>query len=199
MVSYSNGKIYKIVPKVESEIHEVYYGSTTKKYLSQRMVSHRSNYNLWKNNKYGHVRVFNLFDKYDIENCEIILVETFNCNSKDELLSREKFYIQNNPCLNKAIPIRTNDERKQIKKESGVIYREKNKDEIKIYKTEYREKNKATIKAKQKEYREKNDIQLKAKKNAKCNCICGVCYANANKSRHLKSKKHQDFINQNEI
>ena len=30
MVNYSNGKIYKIVPTVEHEEGDVYYGSTTK-------------------------------------------------------------------------------------------------------------------------------------------------------------------------
>ena len=38
---YSKGKIYKIEPIVEHEPTEIYIGSTTKEYLSQRMVTHK--------------------------------------------------------------------------------------------------------------------------------------------------------------
>lgn len=39
MVNYKDGKIYKIV---SSQTAKIYIGSTTKKYLSQRMDDHRS-------------------------------------------------------------------------------------------------------------------------------------------------------------
>ena len=42
MVNYGNSKIYKIwSPNGDN----IYIGSTTKKYLSQRMVEHRCDYN----------------------------------------------------------------------------------------------------------------------------------------------------------
>ena len=43
MVNYNNGKIYKIEP-LNAEEGDIYIGSTTKKYLSQRIDYHRSNY-----------------------------------------------------------------------------------------------------------------------------------------------------------
>ncbi|MCP4178839.1 MAG: hypothetical protein GY756_13840 [bacterium] len=183
MVNYSNSKVYKIQTILDSEIHEVYYGSTTKKYLSQRMDKHRSDFKHKDTNK-RNTSVFRLFEKYGIDNCEIVLVELVNCNSKDELLMREKHFIQSNPCLNKMIPIRTNDERKQIKKESAIIYRQNNKE---------------IISTKEKIYREKNKDILKAKNSIKCQCECGSEYSYCHKARHCKSKKHQDFINQNVI
>ena len=176
MVSYSNGKIYKIVPTCDCEIHEVYYGSTTKKYLSQRMVEHRSKF-INKDTNKKNLSVFRLFEKYGINNLTIILVELVNCNSKDELLSRERHYIESNMCINKAIPIRTVEELKQMKKE----YREINKEHIKEHKKEYREKNKE---------------EIKAKKSIKCQCECGVIHRYNDKARHCRSKKHQDFVNQ---
>ncbi len=41
MINYGNSKKYKIEPRVEHEPHEQYIGSTTKLYLSQRLVHHR--------------------------------------------------------------------------------------------------------------------------------------------------------------
>jgi hypothetical protein len=44
----------------------------------------------------------------------------------------------------------------------------------------------------------KEDLQKQSVKRCedKTNCECGGKYDNANKSRHLKSKRHQKFINQ---
>lgn len=46
MVNYKNGKIYKIVSRYTDMI---YIGSTTKKYLSDRMYTHRYELGLWMN------------------------------------------------------------------------------------------------------------------------------------------------------
>lgn len=107
MVNYLYGKIYKIEPIVEHEEGDVYYGSTTKQYLSQRMDSHRGLYNAWQNKKAKMCYSFRLFDKFGLENCNICLVENYPCDTKDELLAREAYYIRNNKCVNKCIPGRT--------------------------------------------------------------------------------------------
>ena len=49
MVNYQNGKIYKIVSNTNSE--KCYIGSTTKKYLSQRLMQHKYEYNCHKSGK----------------------------------------------------------------------------------------------------------------------------------------------------
>ena len=51
MVNYSNGKIYKIEPICEHNEDDIYIGSTTKQYLSQRMDKHRSDYKRWQQGK----------------------------------------------------------------------------------------------------------------------------------------------------
>ena len=48
-----------------------------------------------------------MLDKYGVDNCHIILLETFPCGSVDELRAREAYYIRNTPCTNKNIPGRT--------------------------------------------------------------------------------------------
>ncbi len=108
-MDYQKGKIYKI----ESHLGDkIYIGSTTKHYLSQRMTAHRKDYLRWKNkDKHTcHTRSFDLFDEYGLEFCEITLIETFPCNSKDELHSREAYYIKSMKCVNKVVPKRTDKE-----------------------------------------------------------------------------------------
>jgi predicted Zn-ribbon and HTH transcriptional regulator len=103
MVDYSHGKIYKIEPIVEHDEGDIYVGSTTKHYLSQRMDKHIYDYKRYKEEKCSFITSFKLFDKYGVENCKIILLELCsNISTKDELLSREQHYIQSVKCVNKA-------------------------------------------------------------------------------------------------
>ncbi len=121
MVNYSNGKIYKIEP-LNGEEGDIYIGSTTKKHLSQRMDTHRSDYKRFLNGKYSCVTSFKLFEKYGVDNCKIILLESVNAKCKDELEARQAHFIKTLQCVNKVIPLRSNKE-----------YKEENKDKIKEY------------------------------------------------------------------
>ena len=69
MVNYGNGKIYKIEPICDHDDGDVYIGSTTKQYLSQRMDTHRTGYKSWRIGKHGKTSSYILFEKYGIENC----------------------------------------------------------------------------------------------------------------------------------
>jgi len=111
MVNYSNSKIYKVEPIVPHPPEDIYYGATTKKYLCQRWGGHKGDYN----RKKKHItKTKILFDKYGIDKCHIVLIEAFPCQSKDELLARESYFIRNNPCVNKMIPDRTKEEYRQF-------------------------------------------------------------------------------------
>lgn len=145
MVNYSNGKIYKIEP-INGEEGDIYIGSTTKVYLSQRLDTHRSNYKGFLRGEIRLITSFNLFNKYGVENCKIILLELVNVNTKDELLAREAHYIKTLNCVNKVIPLRTDKE-----------YKEDNIEHIKKYNKEYRENNKDKIK----EYQQQNKEKIK--------------------------------------
>ena len=168
MVNYSNGKIYKIEPICDHDEGDIYIGSTTKQYLSQRMDKHRSSYKRWKNNKCGKVQVFEIFDKYSVEGCQIVLIETVNAESKDELLAREKHYIRSFKCVNKCIPGQTDQE-----------YRNTHKEEIKL---------------RDKKYREANLEKLHEFKNRKTACPCGGSYTHCHQSLHFRTMKHQNYL-----
>ena len=109
MPDYSQGKVYKIA-SLNAEEGDTYYGSTVET-LSRRMSQHRTHYKGWKNGQCNYTSSFLLFDKYGLENCLITLVETVSVTSKEELLQRERFYIENNKCVNKCLPILTGQEK----------------------------------------------------------------------------------------
>ena len=153
MVNYNNGKIYKLEPIVEYDEGDIYIGSTTKYYLSQRIDTHRSYYLKWKKGiAKSYITSYGLFDKYGLDNCIIVLLENVNANTKDELLAREAHYIKSMKCINKVIPLRTRQEYKQDNKDKIIEYRKRNKEHIKLKNKEYRERNKEQIKLKNKEY-----------------------------------------------
>jgi len=198
MVNYSNGKIYKIEPIVEHDEGDIYIGSTTKLYLSQRMDSHRNKYKQWKKGNTNFMTSFLLFEKYGIENCNIILIESINANSKDELHAREKHYIKSLKCVNKIIPTRTKKEYRYDNKERLKIktqeYKKQNKENLKQKDKLYRDNHKEEIKIKGKNYREANLDKIHAFKNKKTDCPCGGSYTHSHKALHLRTIKHQNYI-----
>ena len=84
---YSTGKIYKIVVDTDEE-YKPYVGSTIQG-LAERMGGHRSNYKKWKIGKVAKCSSFDLFDKFGIESCKIILLEEYSCDSKIKLLMKD--------------------------------------------------------------------------------------------------------------
>lgn len=164
MPNYQNGKIYKITGG-----GLVYYGSTIQ-LLSQRLSGHKKNYKNFKKGKATNITSFQLLD---FEDCCITLVELCPCNNKEELLARERFWIENNVCVNKHIPLQTHAEYYQKHKEefaerqkkwreenlekckemdrksyynrieTSLAYREKNREKIREYAREYYKKKKA--------------------------------------------------------
>ena len=117
MTDYSKTKIYKI----ESHLGDnIYVGSTSKEYLSQRFQQHKSSYKLWKLGKSNKIRAYELFEEYGFENCQIVLIESYPCNCKDEKNLREGHYIKELNCVNKNVAGRN-------PKESMKAYQESDK------------------------------------------------------------------------
>jgi Uri superfamily endonuclease len=121
MVDYQNGKIYKIECTTTGD---TYIGSTTKP-LDQRLQSHVEDYEKDKSGwKVGYLTSYRVLKN---QTYQITLLESVSCDSKTELLAREKHHIVSNNCVNKHIPTRTRAE-----------YRQDNKDKILEYAKEYR-------------------------------------------------------------
>ena len=143
---YQNGKIYKIV---DIGYNKCYIGSTTES-LSMRMTRHRQTYKQFlRGGKGSHIRSYDLFNEYGIENCKIELIEYYKCDTLQELRKREGEHIKNTECINKLVAGRTRKEYYEDNKDKIKEYRDINKDKTREYNNEYREKNKD----KMKEYR----------------------------------------------
>jgi hypothetical protein len=188
-MNYKNGKIYKI----ESHLGDkIYIGSTTKQYLSQRMVAHRNDYKKWKNNKGGCVRVYELFDEYGIDNCFITLIEMSPCSTRDELRAKEGFYIRSIACVNKNIAGRSvkeyTEENKEKRRQLFEDFHENNPN----YSKEYYEANKEHYAELRNAYKEKHSESL----NKKVDCPCGGKYISRHKSTHFKSLIHRHYLEQ---
>ncbi len=181
MVNYNNGKIYKIEPIGVGEEGNVYIGSTSKPRLCDRMSSHRSAYNKWKQDGKSFYTAFDIFDRYGVDNCHIVLVESVACNTKDELLAREGFYIKSMPCVNKTILTRTRKEYvadySPEKKQKWLIeypkqYRETHKDKSSEYNTNYhsredvKERRRDKEKEKQQSYYDMHKDEIEANKQS---------------------------------
>ena len=175
---YPLGKIYELI---SDETDDVYIGSTCQRLLSKRLVGHKLDYNCWLKEK-GHYRTSCEIVKYD--DCQIILLENFPCNDKHELEARERYWIENTPCVNKHIPTRT-------KHEYVVATKDKKRD----YDKERRERLHEEIRKKKIEYyeatREKRTELI----------ICPICHSNIQNQylkQHQKTKRCQSHINNEE-
>jgi hypothetical protein len=190
---YSNGKIYKIV---SFQTDKVYVGSTTSR-LSKRLSEHISAYKYYEKYKKG--RVITSFEIVQYDDCDIVLLENFSCDSKEELHGRERHFIERMDCVNKCIPTRTikeyKEDHKDRLKKQNKLYKEANKETIKQNGKIYRENNKDIIREKKKQYREANKDRLRAHKSKQCICPCGSTYTYCHQKRHFRTAKHQQFQN----
>jgi len=88
MPDYKNGKIYKIVCNTTGKI---YIGSTTV-LLCRRLAGHVNAYN---KSKYSSSK-----EILDGGNYSIVLIENVVCETKEQLLKRERYYIESIECVN---------------------------------------------------------------------------------------------------
>ena len=192
MPDYQKGKIYRIVSNV---CDLVYYGSTCET-LSRRLSEHRADYKLYLNGKDKYITSFEIIEK---GNYEIVLVENYPCNSKVELKSRERFYIENNECVNKYIPGRTQKEWVEENPEKIKEYKKKwyesNLEKILEHLKEYYEDTREKILEQRKEYYEDNRKKILQQRKEKICCeICGSTITKHNIKIHQRSLKCQKSV-----
>ena len=125
---FYNAKIYKIIDNTNNN---VYIGSCCSS-LKTRLSTHKCSYEmfLFKNIKsYEIIKNGDYIKSYEIiknGDYKIELLEDCNVKTKEELFERERYYIENNECLNKNI--------------SDISYKQyynDNKSKIDYYQKEY--------------------------------------------------------------
>ena len=174
MPDYAKGKVYKIT---NGDL--TYIGSTTSP-LSQRLAKHRYDKRSFDIGKKQFITSFLLLQD---DNAIITLLEDVKCERKEQLLARERFYIENNICVNKHIPL-----------QSKAEYRYKYRDELRIKHKQFREENKDKIKEQKKQYRAENaeKIHLKDKLYTDLNKEKKKEYDKQYREQHKDHKKEID-------
>ena len=173
MVNYDTCKIYKIINKEMP--NKVYFGSTTRD-LKTRLKEHKC-----------HAKTMDKKEKskelFNFGCPEIILIEEIKCENKKELHERERFYIENNECLNKVVPNRTLAEH-YIDNRSHRLQNAK----------KWRAKNKEKYAKYMKERYWDNRVKFLEMNKRKYTCECGSTLTIKHKKRHERSKKHQEIL-----
>jgi hypothetical protein len=165
-----------------NETGEQYIGSTTTS-LIQRLSVHKapsqnreckSRQIIDRNNYYVKV----LEDKFD---------------SREEMLWRERFYIETEECVNKGLPISTKEEinaKKALRDKT-----DKARQEHKNYYTAHAE----DIKQKSREWYLSNKERVKEYRKTRITCECGKDYGIGDKKKHTNTLKHKCWVSLNSV
>ena len=188
MVCYKQGKIYMIQCNITNK---KYIGSTCKKKINQRLIEHKSNYKKYKEVGYLNYSVFSVLEN---NNFDIYLLEEYPCETKEELLQKEREYIEENECVNKIMPIISSSERLETMKKYSKKYYYNNKMYYKNYYENYYDENKNKIKFYQKRYKLKYKNQLEKRGKELIKCECGRHVTRWNLGKHKKTKKHLSLV-----
>ena len=179
MPDYSKSKVYNIVCNITGQ---TYYGSTVQK-ISQRMNGHRN-------------KVSKCLSKPIIERGDYHygLVEDYKCDNLEQLLMRERYYIDNNDCVNKVVPGRTHKEWYETNKDKIIkqqkVYEEENKDKIIERNKVYNEANKDKISEQKKGYYEANKDKISERNKV---------YNEANKDKISERQRVYSQVNKDKI
>jgi hypothetical protein len=196
-IDYSKGLIYKLVC-VNSEIKDIYIGSTTK--FVKRKAEHKSVCNN-TNDKNHNIYVYDFIrNNGGWENWRMELIDYFPCKTNLELRKREGEYMRScGSTLNVKKEGRTQkewrDDNKEKIAEKKKEWRENNKERIVGKEKEYSEKNRENKVEYLKQYYEKNRDKYAEYAKEKIQCECGLIICRGYKSQHIKSQKHLEFIN----
>jgi len=166
-----------------------YIGKT--KNLKQRLIEHKR-----KTNKCSS-RLLNNF--------ECLVIEEFD--DEDDLDNAEQFYydlykgLYGDKIVNRCRPLQTQKEQtkrwRETHKEHMKEYRQTHKERIAEEKKEWYEKNKDKLAERKKEYYKINKNKIAERIKQKITCECGSVINYGEKTPHSKSKKHQNYLSNN--
>ena len=205
--------VYKIYCK-DIKIKDEYYGSTSA--YRARKCCHKTRCNNvndkdYNTTKYKIIRSNGGWNNWvmspieEIKNCSLInskIREQYYIDLNKPIMNEIKAYLTEEQTLKRIIEYdnkyRKNNkdkivEHRENNKEKAKEYRKNNRKKRVEYEKHYRENNKEVLSEKSKEYYN----NIKEQKKESFNCICGSTYTSCHKSRHEKTKKHINFINNN--
>jgi hypothetical protein len=180
-INYQQTIIYKLCCK-DTTITEIYVGHTTN-FTRRKYQHHHSCYN--ENNKGYNLYLYQFIrENGDWDNWNMIEIEVYSCENKRQAETRERYWIEElHPKLNKNIPTRTIQE-----------WTEENKKYLQEYRQDWRDNNEEHLKKCKQEWYENNKNEILEKRKEKIECECGCIFKKSSKSRHVKTKKHLEYL-----
>jgi len=201
-IDYSNTCIYKLVHIDDLNDENIYVGHTTN--IVQRKYKHKSSCGN-PNNKEYNLKVYQFIrENGGWDQWNMILIEKYPCNDVYEAIARERYWKRElNSTLNTQEPGRTikeyNEENKEKIHERNNQYYKGNKDKILKERKQYRENNHDKMLEQYKTNYNKHRGQILEKKSEKITCECGSIVRSGEIARHRKSKKHQEWLKNNNL
>ena len=199
VIDYSKSVIYKIEHVDNPEL--LYVGSTTD--FIRRKSQHKRDCNNIKSKEFNKKLYQMIRCNGGIDNFKCIVIKEYICNSKIELLIEEEKHrkeLQAN--LNSIKAFRSIEEEKEYKKEYYQINKEHKKDYSQEYyqinkehKKDYSQEYYQINKEHKKDYYQEHKKQILQKLKEKITCSCGSVFNKGDKSKHYKTLKHINFIN----
>jgi len=213
MVNYGKGIIYKLCCN-DPNIKDIYVGSTTN--FSRRKAQHKSACTSQLREK-SNIYVYQFIREHGgFDNWSMVLVREYRTSDKLKLKRKERKYIDKlGATLNCTIPTRTQSEWYEDNKELSCErsranyannkghYKKMNKDRYEANKEEvlqqqkiYYEKNQPKMIERVNKYREANKEAIRQYRSEKVKCECGCVISQCNRTRHKKTQKHKDLMNE---
>jgi predicted GIY-YIG superfamily endonuclease len=167
MILYENGVIYKLCCN-DTNITDIYIGVTTN--FRQRKNTHKYDS---KSELKKHLRVYDFINKNGrFSNWSMIEIEKYKASDKQDLLKRERYWIeQMKPTLNSCFSFSTLEQKKMVREKYN------NSDKKKEQSKNYR----------------KSDAckQTLENRKVKVTCDCGDILSKGCLSKHLKRNVHK--------
>jgi DNA repair exonuclease SbcCD nuclease subunit len=191
-MDFSQTVIYKLVCN-DLNIKECYVGHTTG--WKHRKAQHKGSVDNANHSDYNCKKANFIRENGGWSNWSMVEIEKYPCNDKREAGARERYWYETLGAeLNTYVPNRSQKEYIEGHKEQIKQYFKKNKEKIADYNKEYGKKYYEKNKDKKKETYELTKEITKLKRKETCQCDCGSIIQLYEKNRHLKSRKHIQYI-----
>jgi len=187
--------------KISSDYCDKFYIGSTRDFTS-RKGRHKSSCNNPNNKGYNYKIYQTIRNNLGWDNWRMTCIEVMENTTKLEAeIREEQMRMELKATLNDRMATKGhmtieeyhkqyNEKHKDHIKEYYQQHYAENRDHYKEYKKQYYAENKDHCKEYHKQYREEKRDKI----NEKHDCLCGGKYTNANKAHHLKTIKHQLYL-----
>ena len=172
----------------------VYVGSTRN--MAQRKKNHKSDCNNVNGPSYN-IKVYKTIREHNGWNeWFMIVLEIMDNVTKLQAEIREDAYrVELNATMNSQRATRGLITREEYNKQYGKQYYEENKEQMLEQMKQYYKDNKEYFQEYKKQYNIDNKEKIAEKASQKHDCLCGGRYTHHHKATHIKSNKHQTYLN----